>query len=283
LNIKQVADTKTFDELMAHLDRRAVEARPELSDAESDADSEPDMSWIKDIKNRAPDVFPSSSRNGTNLATDVPMKEDEETTSISPMPAEPQLAPESEDTHDVNSPPGSFSSLGSSPRPPTPLSPSVASDDSKEPKSPTRGPREFSPAIPSIHIEDQPSAGSPMRLSANELAVSRGASPARVSVDPTSNLNPAPINPTSPQAFTPVQKEDANIFTPKYFELVTQRMEQDRERQRRKEDNSGFLAVSGDLDEEIQQMSNRAKAWTRHDFEHMAREKRDWDLAREAT
>jgi hypothetical protein len=118
--------------------------------------------------------------------------------------------------------------------------------------------------------------------SANELAGSHGASPARVSAEPSTNLNPAPINPSSPQAFTPVQKEDANMFTPKYLELVTQRMEQDRERQRKKEDNSGFLAVSGDLDEEIQQMSDKAKAWTKEDFEKMAKEKRDWDLARGA-
>jgi len=83
-------------------------------------------------------------------------------------------------------------------------------------------------------------------------------------VSPTftaNNTNPADIVPniTSPDAFTPVQKEDVNIFTTQYFELINERMEQDRERQRKKEDNSGFVKAAntgsgtGATDEEVAQ------------------------------
>jgi hypothetical protein len=51
-------------------------------------------------------------------------------------------------------------------------------------------------------------------------------------------------------AYTPVQKQDFIIFEPENFDPLRKRMEQDRERQRRKEDNSGFVR-KGNLDEEL--------------------------------
>ena len=293
MTIRQFAETKTFDELMEYLDKRAVDARPELSDVESDADSEPDMGWIKELQktiDAQKKVVSQSSTNGAPQKKPNTKKENKANvatkSTASPAPPSskssklelPQAAPEV-DVHDVVTPAGSrpvsLSSLGSPPVPPTPLSPSVASEQSGEAKSPAQALREFSPTSPA-RAEDQPSAGSPIRFSP---AASQGASPARASAGSASNLNPAPVNVTSPPAYTPVQKEDTNIFTPTYFGLVTQRMEQDRERQRRKEDNSGFLNVSGDIDEEIQQMADSAKEWTAEDFEQMAREKREWDQA----
>jgi hypothetical protein len=300
LTIKQFADTKTFDELMEYLEKRAVEARPELSDAESEADSEPDMDWIKDLQkvvDKQKQSVSQPARNGTpQQKPNDPVKKANKAagttatvasmnppSSLSPKPKLPQTAPGIDDIHDVISPRGSrsvsLSSLGSSPVPPTPLSPSVASAELDEPNSPAQLPRKFSTTSPAPAVDDQPSAGSPIRFSP---VASRGESPARASAGSASNLNPPPVNATSPPAFTPVQKEDANIFTPTYFGLVTHRMEQDRERQRRKEDNSGFLNVSGDIDEEIQQMADGAKEWTAEDFEQMAREKREWDQARES-
>jgi hypothetical protein len=54
----------------------------------------------------------------------------------------------------------------------------------------------------------------------------------------------------SPSSYTPVQKEDSVVFLHENFDLISQRIEQDRERQRRKEDNSGFIK-RGDIDEEM--------------------------------
>jgi hypothetical protein len=282
---------------MEYLDKRAVDARPELSDVESEADSEPDMSWVKDLQksidaqkkaiskppaNGTPQKKPKEAVKKENKSTVTPKTTDPTKlpSSKSPKSGLSQAALEAEDIHDVVTPAGSrpmsLSSLGSPPVPPTPLSPSVASDQSDEMKPSAHASRNFSPVSPTRVADDQPSAGSPIRFSP---AASQGVSPAGVSAGSATNLNPAPVNATSPPAFTPVQKEDTNIFTPAYFSLVTQRMEQDRERQRRKEDNSGFLNVSGDIDEEIQQMADNAKEWTKEDFEQMAREKREWDQA----
>src|ERR1700710_2893818 len=87
LTIRQFADTKTFDELIEYLDKRAVDARPELSDVESDADSEPDMSWIKDLQ-KAVDaqkkVVSQPSTNGTPQKKPNTKKENKSTVTKKP-------------------------------------------------------------------------------------------------------------------------------------------------------------------------------------------------------
>jgi hypothetical protein len=155
--------------------------------------------------------------------------------------------------------PGSHSAM--SPVPPTPLSPSLQSLTSKE-REPERQ-----------NNADGNSTGS--------IKTSPLYSPARVSTvreTPTSaaNLNP-PVN-TTPAAYTPVSKEDANIFSSQYIQLINQRMEQDRERQRRKEDNSGFIPVSDTMDAEIEEFTESSMEYGASLFEQMKAEAR----AREA-
>jgi hypothetical protein len=108
-------------------------------------------------------------------------------------------------------------------------------------------------------------------------------SPARISAvraTPTSaaNLNLQPGN-TSPTAYTPVSKEDANIFSSSYIQLINQRMEQDRERQRRKEDNSGFIPVSDTMDAEIAEFAESSVEYGGSLFEQIKAEARGRETA----
>jgi hypothetical protein len=88
------------------------------------------------------------------------------------------------------------------------------------------------------------------------------------------NLNPQPVNPTSPAAYTPVSKEDSGIFFGQYIQMINQRMEQDRERQRRKEDNSGFVPVSDTMDAEIEEIEAASMEYGAGLFEQMKAEAR---------
>jgi hypothetical protein len=188
----------SFEDLQTYLGRRAVEARPELADIDSDAESEPDMSWTQSNSNLGVELIPPSHIS-------------------EPFP--PQNSILKPDLHDVPSPPGSASPLGPTPIPPTPPFPGVT-------------------AIPSLIKE----------------------------------LPEAEINSSTLPAYTPVQQEDANIFMPQYFDFVNQRIEQDRERQRRKEDNSGFMKSFGNVDEEIAQITNTGKEYIGDVFAAMATE-----------
>jgi hypothetical protein len=109
-------------------------------------------------------------------------------------------------------------------------------------------------------------------------------SPARVSAvreTPTSgaHLNLQPGNASSPTAYTPVSKEDANIFSSTYIQLINQRMEQDRERQRRKEDNSGFIPVSDTMDAEIEEFAESSVEYGASLFEQVKAEARGRETA----
>jgi hypothetical protein len=95
---------------------------------------------------------------------------------------------------------------------------------------------------------------------------------------PSVNPNLQPGN-TSPAAYTPVSREDANIFSSTYIQLINQRMEQDRERQRRKEDNSGFIPVSNTMDAEIEEFAQSSVEYGASLFEQMKAEARARDAA----
>jgi hypothetical protein len=210
---------------MKHLERRAIEARPELSDPDSDLESEPDMHWIK---NGAGDPM-QLDRKSPNVAISYPPSK------------------RTDDLHNIPSPRGSMSSRGSTPIPPTPPSPSIASDSG---------------------IIDN------YKLGENGHHKPQTYSPTSAALD----HNPPPERP-SPAAFTPVQKEDSLIFQPKSFEFLTQRMEQDRERQRRKEDKSGFTKGTGNVDEEIEAITQTGREYVGDVFAAMEAEEKTWQTA----
>jgi hypothetical protein len=134
-----------------------------------------------------------------------------------------------------------------SPVPPTPLSSS--------PKSPTA----------SILLEPEPSTVS-IKMSTPLY------SPARETPTSAAIIILQPGN--SPDAYTPVHKEDSNIFSSHYVQLIGARMEQDRERQRRKEDNSGFIPVSDRTDAEIEDFAGSNAVYGTSLFEQMKAEAR---------
>jgi hypothetical protein len=177
----------------------------------------------------------------------------------------------SHDIHDIPSPPGSASPLESTPVPPTPPSQSPPGSVVNERSiTDTDLNKAASPDSSVKHPSTRQSAGSPMKYSPTGVSpaaavTSQGPTPAsrgEVSRQP-------PADPSSPKAYTPVQEEDTNIFLQQYFEFVTQRMEQDRERQRRKEDNSGFIKSAGNWDEEIDQIANTGKEYIGDVFDNM--------------
>jgi hypothetical protein len=195
-----------------------------------DDESEPDMSWINQPLDTAAlavsrmDIDEKKPTNDNMVAIKSEAKDGDIVLT---------------DIHDVATPPGSRSPSISTPLR-TPIAPS--------PPSPSPSPR-----------QELTQTTSPSSTKQNGT-LSPSASPAVVKVFSPANVSSAndvtipPIAVHSPSAFTPVQKEDSNIFTPSYFELATERMEQDRERQRRKEDSSGFVAVAGTVDEEVAQI-----------------------------
>jgi hypothetical protein len=190
-----------------------------------------------------------------------------------------QLGP---DVHDIPAPQGSASPMNTTPIPPTPPTPSPPPSALGESLPVTNGPSlklSSSAVSPSNETNRLQSAGSPIKYSPTIIspagdAPSQGPTPAS-----REELNPPPANPTSPKAYTPVQEEDSNIFLQQYFEFVTQRMEQDRERQRRKEDNSGFIKSTGNWDEEIAQIANTGKEYIGDVFEMMEAEYKNWGTA----
>jgi hypothetical protein len=187
----------SFEDLQTYLGRRAVEARPELADIDSDAGSEPDMSWTQSNSHVEVAVIPPNHVSEPFYSRNNILQSD---------------------LHDIPSPPGSASPLGPTPIPPTPPSPSAAATSTL-----------------------------------------------------IKGLVEAETKSTLP-AYTPVQQEDSNIFIPQYFDFVHQRIEQDRERQRRKEDNSGFMKSFGNVDEEIAQITNTGKEYIGDVFAAMAAE-----------
>jgi hypothetical protein len=227
-------ETKTFRELEEYLDKRAKEARPDTIEADEDDESEPDMSWVNQPPNAAAEA-------GSKQEIDDNRPPDEVVLQTSPGAKVVDLL--MPDLHDVPSPPGSRSpslvlTPARTPVPPTPPSPSASPQHELTQTNPpsstkqngTHSPSTSPPATKVFSPANPPSAG-------------------------TSKLLPPPIQvPHTPSAFTPVQKEDSNIFTQSYFELATERMEQDRERQRRKEDSSGFVALASSVDEEVAQI-----------------------------
>jgi hypothetical protein len=158
----------------------------------------------------------------------------------------------------MDTPPDTRPYSAMSPVPPTPLSPSPSP-----------------PAGRSYPLDGNPSTGS--------LKPSPLYSPARISAarqtSPMANPNLQPTNTTSPAAYTPVSREDANIFSSTYIQLINQRMEQDRERQRRKEDNSGFIPVSDTMDAEIEEFAESSVEYGASLFEQMKAEARARDAA----
>jgi hypothetical protein len=193
-------------------------------------------------------------------------------------------APISETTlhlHDIPSPQGS---LESTPRPPTPLSPSPPVVEIAQPMEVDELMvlnKAASPLLSSKELDSHHSTSSPMKYTPGLISpaagiISQGPTPAS-----REDLNPPLAAPTSPKAFTPVQEEDSSIFLPQYFEFVTQRMEQDRERQRRKEDNSGFIKSSGNWDEEIGQITSTGREYVGDVFENAKVERRNWTTASE--
>jgi hypothetical protein len=184
--------------------------------------------------------------------------------------------------HDIPSPQGS---MESTPRPPTPLSPTpppvvdiARHMDVDESIADNQG---SSPLLHSKELDSHHSTGSPMKYTPGLISpavgvVSQGQTPASREYH-----NPPLPAPTSPKAYTPVQEEDSSFFLPQYFEFVTQRMEQDRERQRRKEDNSGFIKSSGNWDEEIAQITSTGREYVGDVFENAKTERRNWTTASE--
>jgi len=107
---------------------------------------------------------------------------------------------------------------------------------------------------------------------------------AGVSPTPLHVPAPEPSAKISPDAFTPVQKEDVNIFTQAYFVLVNERMEQDRERQRKKEDNAGFVRAinSNDptgMDEEVREGIGNMDVYVGNTAEWNLRDRSAWAVA----
>jgi len=56
-------------------------------------------------------------------------------------------------------------------------------------------------------------------------------------------------------------------------------MEQDRERQRRKEDNSGFTKGTGNVDEEIEAITQTGREYVGDVFAAMKAEEKTWQMA----
>jgi hypothetical protein len=160
----------------------------------------------------------------------------------------------------MDTPPDTRPYSAMSPVPPTPLSPS---------QSPPAGQSYALDRNPSTgSIKPSPPLYSPARISA-----------ARETPPSAANLNLQPANISSPAAYTPVSREDANIFSSTCIQLINQRMEQDRERQRRKEDNSGFIPVSDTMDAEIAEFAESSVEYGASLFEQMKAEARARDAA----
>ena len=255
-----------------------MEARPDVPEPFSDNDSEPDMAWMEN--GTASGFMDMDRESGTaNSQGDIPNN-----WRHNRSPIEGSKIQMGFDTHDIPAPQGSASPMDTTPVPPTPPSPSPRPSAPIQSLSAENGPslKPVSSAIsPLNEADNHQSAGSPMKYSPAIISPAAGAP----SQDPTptsrAELNPVPANPTSPKAYTPVQEEDSNIFLQQYFEFVTQRMEQDRERQRRKEDNSGFIKSTGNWDEEIEQIANTGKEYIGDVFEMMEVEHNNWVTATE--
>jgi CTD kinase subunit gamma CTK3 len=155
---------------------------------------------------------------------------------------------------DIKSPPGS-----------KPISPNVVEVDMSTPKPPT---------------PIQPDAGESNGATDSAYSPTRKFSPMDMGVPTESKTTaitlPKPQTPT----YTPVQREDAAVFQPENFELIQQRLEQDRERQRRKEDNSGFVRT-GNIDEEIEHVMMTGRKYVGGQVEREAW-KHEADMWREA-
>lgn len=229
--IGQTWETRTFAELELHLNKRAQDAKPDVILLEDDDVSEPDMSWVNQPPEMKMANTPSISNGNNETMEDIMDNTQEQTDKDIIMP----------DIHDIATPPGSKPNSVSS----TPLRTPVA----PTPLSPSPSPKQ---ELTQTQTESLPSAkqnGTPSPTTSPTVA--KVFSPA----NPTSTeVTIEPPAQHSPSSFTPVQTEDSNIFTKSYYELATERMEQDRERQRRKEDSSGFVALAGTVDEEVLQI-----------------------------
>lgn len=265
---------KSFAELNEQIKRRAAEARPELSDSDSDAESEPEMDWIKDLKTKVASMSDKPKAIGpkpppgfvTSPYGTIKSPDDDQDAKL-----------HNEELHNIPSPLGSVASSetsGGSLRPPTPLSLSEGAESPARSGTSTPLVGQYSPVRSSSLDRDMQDPDD----------ISDQFSPSQVSpaaTSPNADKEAAPEQrATSPSTFTPVQMEDANVFTPKYFELVTQRMEQDRERQRRKEDNSGFLKSAGEPEAEMDQMLSEVRPISASDLEQMKRERKDYQEAK---
>lgn len=164
------------------------------------------------------------------------------------------------DLHDIPSPPGSASPMIRTPIPPTPPSPSVADEHEHKDDS-----------VDTSKTVGSTKAYSPVNISSTNTAPTS---------QPKEDIK-AQLHPGSPEPYTPVQQEDANIFIPQYFDFAIQRIEQDRERQRRNEDNSGFVKTGGNVDEEIQHIVNTGKDYIGDVFQAMEAEQKAWKTATE--
>ncbi|KAF2675103.1 hypothetical protein BT63DRAFT_474766 [Microthyrium microscopicum] len=262
-SIHQTFDTKTFRQLCEHLEKRAYEARPELLETDSASESEPDMSWIE---------------NPTTLPMDIdpPASAPQPSTTAVLQTASPTIDTRMPDLHDIPSPPGSRSPSINTPTK-TPIAPT--------PPSPSPSP----PTLPNGHSPSPPNGTSATSPANYTPAIFSPAQPAQLarasgsSTAPSEETSPAhgvpaeapPPNRLSPEAYTPVQREDMNVFRADYFALVAERIEQDRERQRRKEDNSGFL-MTGETTEESMDILGRGGGYVGDVFGPMVGERVGW-------
>jgi hypothetical protein len=241
---------QSFEELNEYLDERADEARPEEKErpVDSDPESDVDMTWLNELRGKKTEktIISPVKQQDTPKSTQAKRDNNAKLTVPTPPPGTVK------DTH-----------LHSIPTPSGSLSPRAQSGNKNG--DALRIPREQ--ARTAVSMTDaasqgasspatmtggglQPSTGSPMELSAVIPSPAQVDSAERASVgSPNQNLNPAPPA-HSPAPYTPVQQEDAAIFEQKYFALIAQRMEQDRERQRRKEDNAGFIAPAADPEDD---------------------------------
>jgi hypothetical protein len=233
---------KTFEDLNDHLDQRAVEARPEEKIVESDSESEPDLTWLHELRKGKPNQS-SALPKQKDSSKELPSQSDnrKKLTVKTPRPG----SVNGKDLHEIPVPPGSLSPVDKvldEARPDLETSRTTSTKDVIMTDIPAG--TVFSPAR-ATSGEARPSIGIPMEYTVEPQSPAQPFAERASVGSPNQNLNPAPPA-HSPEPYTPVQQEDAAIFEPKYFQLIIQRVEQDRERQRRKEDNAGFIAPAAD-------------------------------------
>jgi len=271
-------NARAFEHLNEYLDQRADEARPEEKEkiVESEPESEVDMTWLNELRKNKANKGATSSTKQKNVLK--PGQRENGRKTVAPTP--PPGTAKGKALRSIPTPAESRSTRDQSlkePRDALKSSSLYASKDAT--MTDVASLTAFSPATLTAG-DGQPSIGSPMEFSAAVQAPAQSGSAERASVgSPNQNLNPAPPA-HSPEPYTPVQLEDAAIFEPKYFAIITQRMEQDRERQRRKEDNAGFIAPAADPESDDAKYAEMWEMFKNMDPEAVVKDMED-QIARE--